>query len=114
MAYINLHDLRQAHKYSYGPKFSDMVDDGVCSLCREGRATKLPFRGSLEHGDEVGDIIHSDTAGKLPISFPDRYQYITAFTDDQSRHLSFVFMQRKSQLPQAFVAFRRELQVLAK
>ena len=53
-------------------------------------------------------------AGKLPISFPDRYQYITTFTDDNSRHISVAFMQRKSQLPQAFTAFRRELQVLAK
>jgi hypothetical protein len=52
--------------------------------------------------------------GKLPISFPDRYQYITTFTDDNSRHLSVAFMQRKSQLPQAFTAFRRELQILAK
>jgi hypothetical protein len=53
-------------------------------------------------------------AGKLPISFPDRYQYITTFTDDNSRHLSVAFMQRKSQLPKAFTAFRRELQILAK
>jgi hypothetical protein len=28
--------------------------------------------------------------------------------------MSVAFMQRKSQLPQAFTAFRRELQVLAK
>jgi hypothetical protein len=91
-----------------------VVDDGVCSSCREGKATKLPFRGSFEHTDEVGDIIHSDMAGKLPISFPDSYQYITTFTDDNSRHISVAFMQRKSKLPQAFTAYRRELQVLAK
>jgi hypothetical protein len=53
-------------------------------------------------------------AGKLPIAFPDRYQYITTFTDDNSRHISVAFMQRKSQLPQAFTAFRREVHVLAK
>jgi hypothetical protein len=52
-------------------------------------------------------------AGKLPVSFPDRYQYISTFTDDNSRHIC-CFMQRKSQLPQAFTAFRRELQVIAK
>jgi hypothetical protein len=80
----------------------------------KGKATKLPFRGSFEHPDEVGDIIHSDMAGKLPISFSDRYQYITTFTDDNSRHTSVAFMQRKSQLPKAFTAYRRELQVLAK
>jgi hypothetical protein len=63
---------------------------------------------------EVGDIIHSDMAGKLPVSFPDRCQYIIAFTDDNSRHISVAFMQRKSQLPQAFTTYRRDLQVLAK
>jgi hypothetical protein len=80
----------------------------------KGKLPKLPFRGSFEHADEVGDIIHSDMTGKLPISFLDRYQYITTFTDDNSRHISVAFMQRKSQLPQAFTAFPRELQVLAK
>jgi GAG-pre-integrase domain len=111
MAHITLHDLRQTHKYSNVPKRIDVVDDGVCSPCREGKATKLPFRGSFEHADEVGDIIHSDMAGKLPVSFPDRYQYISTFADDNSRQISVAFMQRKSQLPQAFTAFRRELQV---
>jgi hypothetical protein len=55
----------------------DVVDDGVCSPCREWKASKLPFRGSFENADEVGDIIYSDMAGKLPISFADRYQYKT-------------------------------------
>jgi hypothetical protein len=87
---------------------------GFCSPCREGKATKLPFRGNFEHADKVGEIIHSDKAGELPVSFPDHYQYISTFTDDNSRHISVAFMQRKSQLPQAFTAFRRELQVLAK
>jgi hypothetical protein len=114
MAHMNLHDLRQAHKYGDVPKEIDVVDDGVCCPCREGKATKLPFRGSFEHADEVGDIIHSDMTGKLPISFPDRYQYMTTFAEDNSRHISVAFMQRKSQLPKAFTAFRRELQVLAK
>jgi GAG-pre-integrase domain len=114
MAHMNLHDLRQAHKYSHVPNFSDVVDDGVCSPCREGKDTKLPFRGNFEHADEVGEIIHSNPAGNLPVSFPDRYQYMTTFTDDNSRHISVGFMQRKSQLPKAFTALRRELQVLAK
>jgi hypothetical protein len=61
-------------KYSEIPKFSEVVDDGVCSPCREGKATKLPFRDNFEHTDKVGEIIHSDMAGKLPVSFPDRYQ----------------------------------------
>jgi hypothetical protein len=52
--------------------------------------------------------------GKLPISFPDRYQYITTFTDDNSRHIHVALMQRKSQLPQAFTVFRHELQVVTK
>jgi GAG-pre-integrase domain len=54
MAHMNLHDLRQAHKYSDFPKEIDVVDDGVCSTCREGKATKLPFRRSFEHADDVG------------------------------------------------------------
>jgi hypothetical protein len=44
----------------------------------------------------------------------DSYQYITTYTNDNYRRISVAFMQRKSQLPQAFTAFRRELQVLAK
>jgi hypothetical protein len=62
----------------------------------------------------VNNKIHSDMRGKLPISFPDRYQYITTFSDDNSRHIRVAFMQRKSQLPQAFTVFHRELQVVTK
>jgi GAG-pre-integrase domain len=101
MAHMNLEDLRQAHKCSDVPNYFDVVDDGVCSPCREGKATKLPFRGSFEHADEVGDMIHSDMTGKLHISFPDRYKYMTTSTDDNSRHTSVAFMQRNSQLPKA-------------
>jgi GAG-pre-integrase domain len=56
MAHMNLHDLRQAHKYIDVPKEFDVVDDGVCSPCREGKAFKLPFRDCFEHADEVGDM----------------------------------------------------------
>jgi hypothetical protein len=96
---MNLHDLPQAHKYSDVPKKIDVVGDGFAPRVVKGKATKLPFRSNFEHADELGDIIHSDMAGKLPISFPDRHQYITTFTDDNSRHKSVAFMQRKSQLP---------------
>jgi hypothetical protein len=113
MAHMNLHDLCQAQKYSDVRKkmmwsmtgFAPRVVKGMLPNCR---------RGSCEHADEVGDIIHSDMAGKLPTSFSDRYQYITTFTDDNSRCTSVAFMHLKIQLPQAFTAFRRELQVLAK
>jgi GAG-pre-integrase domain len=44
MAHMNLHDLCQAQKYSDVRKKIDVVDDGVCPLCREGNATKLPKR----------------------------------------------------------------------
>jgi GAG-pre-integrase domain len=40
MAHMNLHDLRQARKYSDVPNFSDVVGDGVCSPCRGGKAIK--------------------------------------------------------------------------
>jgi hypothetical protein len=53
-AHLNLQDMRLADKYSDVPKNIGVVDDGVCSLCREWKATKLPFRGSFEHADELG------------------------------------------------------------
>jgi hypothetical protein len=74
----------------------------------------LHFRGIFEHAGEVGDIIHSNIAGKIHVYFPDQYQYRATYADDDSRHISVVFIQRESQLPQAFMAFRCELQVLAK
>jgi GAG-pre-integrase domain len=47
MAPMNLRDLRQAHKYSDVPKFSDVVDDGVCSPCRGEKVTKFPSEITL-------------------------------------------------------------------
>jgi hypothetical protein len=98
-AHMNLHDLRQAHKYSDVPKKLMWSMTGFAPRVVKGKATKLPFGSSFEHADELGDTIHGDTAGKLPISFPDRHQYVTTFTDDKSRHKNVAFMQRRSQLP---------------
>jgi hypothetical protein len=113
---------RKATKLPFRGNFENADEVGeVGDMIHSDMAGKLPVsfpdRYQYITADEVGevdDVIHSDMGGKLPVSFPDRYQYITAFTDDNSRHISVAFMQRKSQLPQAFTAFRRDMQVLAK
>jgi GAG-pre-integrase domain len=102
MAHINLHELRLARKYSDVPKNIDVVDDGVCFPCREGKATTLLFRGRFEYADEVGDIIHCDMGGKLPIAsyfFPGRYQYITTLTDDYFRYISVALCSARASYP---------------
>jgi hypothetical protein len=76
MARMNLRDLRQAHKYSDVLNFL-MWSTGFAHrvIKRESYQIALP-RHSFEHADEVGDVIPSDIAGKLPVSFPDRYQHV--------------------------------------
>jgi hypothetical protein len=95
---MNLRDLRHAHKYSDVPNENEVVHDGVCSPCREGEATKLPFRDSFEHADEVSDST-AMWQESFHVSFSDCYQYIVTFADDNYRHISVAIMQRQHQIP---------------
>jgi hypothetical protein len=58
-------------------------------------------------------VIHFDIVDPLPISFPDKCRYMRTFLDDYSRYLVVALMQKKSDIGDAFAAFRRFLQQAA-
>jgi hypothetical protein len=112
LAHVNMRDLAQVHKHADGVPSLPQTND-VCRSCRLGKAHKLPFRSSFSRTTAPGELIHSDIVGPLPMSFPDKYQYMGTFLDDYSRHVVVALMQKKSSIGDAFAAFRRFLQQAA-
>jgi hypothetical protein len=85
----------------------------VCRFCCLGKAHKLPFSSNFSRTSAPGVVIHFDIVDPLPISFPDKCRYMRTFLDDYSRYLVVALMQKKSDIGDAFAAFRRFLQQAA-
>ncbi len=50
--------------------------------------------------------MHSDIVGPLPVAYPERHRYLATFLDDYSRHVFVAFMRHKSDVKDAFRAYR--------
>jgi GAG-pre-integrase domain len=97
LAHVNMRDLAQVHKHADGVQALPQTND-VCRSCRLGKAHKLPFSSSFSRTTAPGELIHSDIVGPLPMSFPDKYQYMGTFLDDYSRYVVVALMQKKSDM----------------
>jgi hypothetical protein len=107
LAHVNMRDLAQVHKHADGvPELGNTTH--VCRSCRLGKAHKLPFTSSSHRTNSPGALVHLDTVGRLPVSFPDHFRYMATFLDDYSRYVVVVaLIIKKSDIGVAFASFRR-------
>jgi GAG-pre-integrase domain len=106
LAHVNMRDLMQVHKHADDVPALPQTSN-VFRSCRLGKAHKLPFSSSFSRTTAPGELVHSDIVGPLPMSFPDKYQYMGTFLDEYSRYVVVALMQKKSDIGDAFAAFRR-------
>ena len=108
LAHVNFRDLSDVHKHTTDvPQLQPSSD--VCRACRLGKAHKLPFTSHFATSSSVGDILHSDIIGPLPLSFPDGHRYAASFLDDHSRFLFFGMMQCKSDIADVYTGVCNQL-----
>lgn len=50
--------------------------------------------------------MHCDLHGPMPVASPEGYRFFVVFVDDASRLWSVYFLKHKSDVPQAFWAFK--------
>ena len=59
---------------------------GQCAACEYGKATRTPIGKACDpqHTENLGDEIHTDVWGPLPIQMPSKWSYYCSFTDDHT------------------------------
>src|SRR3954471_17590873 len=67
----------------------DSLDFGsldTCEPCLMGKMTRTPFNGTMEHAEDLLEIIHSDVCGPMNVPPRNGLRYFMTFTDDLSRY----------------------------
>lgn len=84
------------------------TQDLRCTWCDQGKSKRRPYGSSSRTYTSVGELIHSDLSGELPLS-SSGYKYILTFIDEYSKYMWSIPLSRKSQVQEEFVVFRQYL-----
>jgi transposase InsO family protein len=82
------------------------VDDFFCDACQLGKSHRLPFQKSTKKRNWlVGDFIHSDVCGPMPVESPNGAKYFVTFIDQKSGFRQVDFLRHKSDVTEKFREF---------
>lgn len=82
------------------------VDDFFCDACQLGKSHRLPFKKSTKKKDWlVGDFIHSDVCGPMPVQSLNGAKYFVTLIDEKSGFRQVDFLRHKSDFVEKFKEF---------
>ncbi|GFP93482.1 retrovirus-related pol polyprotein from transposon tnt 1-94, partial [Phtheirospermum japonicum] len=104
--------LRRMNEFARDGLFSleDVKSLGTCESCLKGKMTKSPYKGQMEHAEDLLDLIHTDVCGPLSVSARGGYSYFVTFNDDYSRYGFVYLMKYKYETFERFKDFRHEVE----
>jgi len=77
-----------------------------CESCHVGKETRKPFPSAREKKKTIpGEMIHSDTSGKMPVKSLGGNQYFLIFIDEATGHRVVYFLARKSDAADAVIDY---------
>lgn len=91
-----------------GLMYDNKADIGKynCTVCCEGKQTRLPFPQSSHRSESVLEVVHADVCGPMENKSIGSSRYFLLFVDDYSR-MSFVyFLKNKSEVFASFKEFK--------
>ncbi|KAJ9551125.1 hypothetical protein OSB04_015170 [Centaurea solstitialis] len=88
----------------------DLKSDEECESCLLGKMTKSPFKGKMERGKDLLDLIHTDVCGPFRSATRNGERYFVTFTDDFSRYGFIYLMKNKSDTFEVFKGFKNEVE----
>ncbi|KAJ9551584.1 hypothetical protein OSB04_015629 [Centaurea solstitialis] len=88
----------------------DLKSDEECESCLLGKMTKSPFKGKMERGKDLLDLIHTDVCGPFRSATRHGERYFVTFTDDFSRYGFIYLMKNKSDTFEVFKGFKNEVE----
>ncbi|KAJ9554596.1 hypothetical protein OSB04_018641 [Centaurea solstitialis] len=109
LGHINKKRIAQLQKDGVLESFDLKSNDG-CESCLLGKMTKSPFTGSLQRGEGLLDLIHTDVCGPFRSTTKDGNRYYVTFIDDYSRYGYVYLIKHKSDTFEKFKEFKHEVE----
>lgn len=100
LGHINKSDLNAMRNGAVeGLNFQDKAefDKSNCTVCCEGKQTRLPFPTSLSRSKEVLNLVHADLCGPMETKSLGMAKYFLLFVDDYSRMAHVYFLKSKDE-----------------
>jgi hypothetical protein len=111
LGHINANDLcKMKNGAVEGVTFPDkngQIDKSSCTVCCEGKQTRLPFPLSASKSQEVLELVHTDLCGPMENKSLGMARYFLIFVDDYSRMCFVYFLQSKHQTFKYFKEFKK-------
>jgi hypothetical protein len=89
------------------PDKSGNLDKSSCTVCCEGKQSRLPFPLSASRSKDVLELVHSDLCGPMENMSLGNARYYLIFVDDYSRMCFVYFLQSKHQTFKYFKEFQK-------
>lgn len=110
LAHINATDMQKLKNGAVeGVSFSDKCDisKNSCTVCCEGKQTRLPFPHSATKSSGVLDLVHADLCGPMENLSLGKARYFLLFVDDFSRMCTVYFLREKNETLKYFKQYKQ-------
>lgn len=111
LGHINANDLAKMNNGVVdGVSFQEnsvRLNKASCTVCCEGKQTRLPFPQSTSRSQEVLELVHTDLCGPMENESLGGARYFLIFIDDFSRMCFVYFLKSKHQTFKFFKEFQR-------
>ena len=86
-----------------------VIPSAPCLGCLSGKMHRSPFPVGRTRATQIGQLIHSDVCGPMQVSTPKGCRFFVLFTDDFSGWRVVYFLKEKSEVPDHFKNYVRQL-----
>ncbi|CAB0002598.1 unnamed protein product, partial [Nesidiocoris tenuis] len=99
-------------KLATGLSFDVPASPQLCVSCVKGKQSRkpYPFKKDKQVAENKLDLIHSDVLGPVEVASWSGKRYMLTFIDDHSRKVFVYFLHNKSEVPEVFDSFRRQVE----
>lgn len=105
MGHLNFIDLQKIVDSAEGVEISKKGNQ-ICTICMEGKMSRVPFKNTGTRASEPLQLIHTDLCGPMETSSVGGAKYYVTFIDDYSRKVYVYFMKNKSDTLEKFKEFK--------
>ena len=109
MGHLNVNDLNKMRDGAVtGVSYTDnsRIDKSTCTICCEGKQSRLPFAQSATRSSKPLDLIHADVCGPMEKTSIGGSRYFLVFIDDYTRMAFVYFLKAKSEVFKYFKEFK--------
>lgn len=109
LGHLNLNDQKKMRDGAVtGISYTDksVISKGTCTVCCEGKQSRLPFGHSSTQSSEPLDVIHADVCGPMERTSIGGSRYFLIFVDGFTRMAFVYFLKAKSEVLTYFKEFK--------